>query len=1019
MSPMVVDDDQGLRRRRRRKVVKDLEWSLSSPHLLSSRFQVLPADVTQGILGQEATQTWLDDLHDDPTPLYAFLSEKRRDRASLALGVYFASLLEFWLRHCPTWRVEHLVVGQQLVTAKTSRTVGQLKFVFRMFLPSSSSDFTDMHWEASIKFFLLTSIAPTSSTTDAADSSASIQLEHFVGPHQGENLAWRATEVTRKLDMCRFDVVRAWLRSHFASSSSDNDHPDAAACTSDYPDAAASTSAVLPVDDHHVQSHMLLRGYLFYPLSQLSSTTSASTIAVTDDLDACHLRGWWSVDYAADLVRAAPSHARWAILPKLHWLSPVVAVPSPSCSFHDDKEHEGADNVWVLPGDTNLGLDPIPILDWQALCSVLASHFSHNPTAMPLLVAELHASSSADDPVRRQDDDPAGNDMTNPIQHKRKRMLYVEASRGFVLNKYAQSSSTRRQQKSTLFNGALAESVPWSCEHHHTQPRNAESSGGWLTDTNCDRVHDDHENVHMDLRAMQLVQHILHALTLSHKQEGGRGDGTAPTYAAIKRATANAFLVKCVLAVVTLSSHTVKTVLRVGHLILDVASAISLDSQTSSDEDSTLAHQMDMAHRVACTHPDQWWSVRFLLKAKHVLGGAIASSPRHDQVDSVTTLWVETVVLAMLEPQHKGKWHATAVDLCAAYALPRDDAVACQILSTLLDGRDGGAAAEAFGRTQRWDVASRRSSQLTHVYVNHPHTSAKAARRHLPATSSQIPTHDIADHAHQLSLVQATLDTPLTVHLVETSSQIDTMLTWMDRATNDKTMVVVGLDCEWRPRAFTTNPTCVDGHNDDLYDLGVTVVQLAFPNGHVFVLDCMATCVTVPAVFDRLCRPWIVVTGFCVSGDLDRLVGSYPALARTFQSPHWTCIDLRRVAMSRVRRLAGVGLASLAFTFLNHTMPKHQQCSDWAARPLTAAQVEYAALDAHIVRVLLLYFTADLNEPSICSTSTTCDDPPPGTRVHTNSWPSSWRVVHHLRTGRVNIANELTLYDGRIVSGRR
>ncbi|RHZ28125.1 hypothetical protein DYB31_011329, partial [Aphanomyces astaci] len=264
----------------------------------------------------------------------------------------------------------------------------------------------------------------------------------------------------------------------------------------------------------------------------------------------------------------------------------------------------------------------------------------------------------------------------------------------------------------------------------------------------------------------------------------------------------------------------------------------------------------------------------------------------------------------------------------------RDDAVACQILSTLLDGRDGGAAAEVFGRTQRWDVASRRSSQLTHVYVNHPHTSAKAARRHLSATSSQIPTHDIADHAHQLSLVQATLDTPLTVHLVETSSQMERMLTWMDRATNEMTMVVVGLDCEWRPRAF--NPTRVDGHNDDLYDLGVTVVQLAFPNGHVFVLDCMATCVMMSAVFDRLCRPWIVVTGFCVSGDLDRLVGSYPALARTFQSPHWTCVDLRRVAMARVRRLAGVGLASLASTFLNHTMPKHQQCSDWAARPLTA-----------------------------------------------------------------------------------
>ncbi|RHZ15826.1 hypothetical protein DYB37_008581 [Aphanomyces astaci] len=526
------------------------------------------------------------------------------------------------------------------------------------------------------------------------------------------------------------------------------------------------------------QSHILLRGYLYYPLALLASTTStfsSTRVELPSAINADHLRGWWSSDVEADLIRTTPPSSRFAILPKLFWLSKVSSAPS------NDDDH----TQHIVGGP---GVPSLPLL-----------------TQLSLALGDDGISYS---------------------------VVKAEVAR-----------------------------------------------------------------------------------VLMHRK--GR------------------YLVQCLVVLVELEDG---NLFRIGQLMLDARGLVHVDD----DDDGGIDHVM------ATIIPDKtkWWSVRFLLKAKHVLGGASASSPRHDQ-DNVT----------------------------------RDDAVACQILTTLLDGRDGGAAAEAFGRTQRWDVASRRSSQLTHVYVNHPHTSAKAARRHLacqPATSSQIPTHDrpIADHAHHLSLVQATLDTPLTVHLVETSSQIDTMLTWMDSATNDKTMVVVGLDCEWRP----TNPTLVDGHKDDLYDLGVTVVQLAFPNGHVFVLDCMAACVTVPAVFDRLCRPWIVVTGFCVSGDLDRLVGSYPALARTFQSPHWTCVDLRRVAMSRVRRLAGVGLASLASTFLNHTMPKHQQCSDWAARPLTAAQVEYAALDAHIVRVLLLYFTADLKEPTICSTSTTSDDPPPGTR---------------------------------------
>ncbi|CAK4248415.1 unnamed protein product, partial [Aphanomyces euteiches] len=65
-----------------------------------------------------------------------------------------------------------------------------------------------MHWEASIKFFLFCG------SLDGKDDSA-MKLENFVAQSLGENLAWRADEVQRKLEMCRLEGVRSWLASHF------------------------------------------------------------------------------------------------------------------------------------------------------------------------------------------------------------------------------------------------------------------------------------------------------------------------------------------------------------------------------------------------------------------------------------------------------------------------------------------------------------------------------------------------------------------------------------------------------------------------------------------------------------------------------------------------------------------------------------------------------------------------------------------------------------------------------------
>lgn len=220
-------------------------------------------------------------------------------------------------------------IGKQIVSS-TNRTVGQLKFLFRCKF-TSMEEYRDFHVESSVKFFLLNPIDSNSNgfiETTSEDSSPTerdsyVPLEQFVGPHLGENLAWRVQEVERKLAMRRGESVRAWLEENYSDS---------------------------------VQSHIVLRGYLFQPLHHFDSTsettiahdwrfhqnpakltheangftmnTSSNPSIATD-----HLRGWWTTAMETDLpakVRAnglrGLGESRFVILPKLHWLSPVVAV---------------------------------------------------------------------------------------------------------------------------------------------------------------------------------------------------------------------------------------------------------------------------------------------------------------------------------------------------------------------------------------------------------------------------------------------------------------------------------------------------------------------------------------------------------------------------------------------------------------------------------------------------------------------------------------------------------------------
>lgn len=59
------------------KVVRDLLWAVTSPHMLSGdRFPVLPSDFGVEALKFDVVVDWLNAVVADPTPLLAFLQGK-------------------------------------------------------------------------------------------------------------------------------------------------------------------------------------------------------------------------------------------------------------------------------------------------------------------------------------------------------------------------------------------------------------------------------------------------------------------------------------------------------------------------------------------------------------------------------------------------------------------------------------------------------------------------------------------------------------------------------------------------------------------------------------------------------------------------------------------------------------------------------------------------------------------------------------------------------------------------------
>eukprot|EP00930_Biecheleria_cincta_P044549 TRINITY_DN30651_c0_g1_i1.p1 TRINITY_DN30651_c0_g1~~TRINITY_DN30651_c0_g1_i1.p1 ORF type:complete len:645 (-),score=109.55 TRINITY_DN30651_c0_g1_i1:159-2093(-) len=151
---------------------------------------------------------------------------------------------------------------------------------------------------------------------------------------------------------------------------------------------------------------------------------------------------------------------------------------------------------------------------------------------------------------------------------------------------------------------------------------------------------------------------------------------------------------------------------------------------------------------------------------------------------------------------------------------------------------------------------------------------------------------------------------------------------------------VVGFDAEWQPCTSTSSRR------------PIALLQLAFRRS-VWLFDMMALrqnreleTRTAELLRRTMTASQLFKVGFGIECDLARLVESFPL---AMEEGACSLLDLQSLAAAALpgTNLTG-GLSGLCRFVMGKTLDKSQQTSDWECRPLTHAQITYAAQDAHV-----------------------------------------------------------------------
>ena len=176
-------------------------------------------------------------------------------------------------------------------------------------------------------------------------------------------------------------------------------------------------------------------------------------------------------------------------------------------------------------------------------------------------------------------------------------------------------------------------------------------------------------------------------------------------------------------------------------------------------------------------------------------------------------------------------------------------------------------------------------------------------------------------------------------------------------------VTMVGIDCEWRPRQFLQ-----EGEPQPILLLQVSLHQLQ----KIYVFDFQTLLRPLlpldeslneleTALFDVFGSLFvsknIIKTGYQLPSDLRLIAASYPHMScfQEVQSVLETSTLIKRILhVSKQKKVRGitVSLARMTSHYLGKTVDKKQQVSNWAERPMTSQQLDYASLDAAISPVL-------------------------------------------------------------------
>ncbi|KAL3934510.1 MAG: hypothetical protein SGBAC_009788 [Bacillariaceae sp.] len=185
-----------------------------------------------------------------------------------------------------------------------------------------------------------------------------------------------------------------------------------------------------------------------------------------------------------------------------------------------------------------------------------------------------------------------------------------------------------------------------------------------------------------------------------------------------------------------------------------------------------------------------------------------------------------------------------------------------------------------------------------------------------------------------------------------------------DKTSSSTPSNLLGIDCEWQP-----NQLKVRGEKQPvlllqislhalqkvyLFDLQTLLRPLLPPNEPMNEME-----TTVSKALGKLFRSkQIVKVGYQVSSDLMRVAASYPHLDCFQEVPSVLEVDsfvkrTLQLKKQKKSRAITMSLAKLTAHYLNKSISKECQVSNWSARPLSAEQLEYAAIDAAIGPVLV------------------------------------------------------------------